>query len=128
MFTVTNEQFENFVEDGINAVPKPFIDRIDNIAFLVEDEPSPEQRQQLGLRGGQTLFGLYEGVPLPSRMGTTKITPDKITIFKKPIEFYSSNLAGVKKQVALTIWHEVAHYFGLDHDRIHELENKKKTK
>ena len=96
------------------------------IAFLVEDEPSPQQRKQLGLRCNQTLFGLYEGVPLPKRMGTVKITPDIITIFKKPIEQYSNSLEDVKKQVIHTVWHEVAHYFGLDHDRIHELERKPK--
>jgi predicted Zn-dependent protease with MMP-like domain len=126
MFIVSQEQFEKLVEDGINAIPKPFIDKIDNIAFLVEDEPSQEQRRQLGLRCNQTLFGLYEGVPLPQRMGAVKIMPDKITIFKKPIEHYAHNLDDVKKQVIHTVWHEVAHYFGLDHDRIHELERNRK--
>lgn len=126
MFTVSQEQFEKLVEDGINAIPKPFIDKIDNIAFLVEDEPSAQQREQLGLRCDQTLFGLYEGVPLPQRMGAVKIMPDKITIFKKPMEAYSNNLEDIKKQVIHTVWHEVAHYFGLNHDRIHELEQKTK--
>lgn len=124
MFKVSQKQFEELVEDGINAIPAPFNQRLDNIAFLVEDEPSPHQREQLGLRCNQTLFGLYEGVPLPERMGALKLTPDKITIFKKPIETYAQTLQDVKKQVKHTVWHEVAHYFGLDHGRIHELENK----
>ena len=124
MFRVTNNLFEELVEDGINAIPPPFNGKIENIAFIVEDEPSPEQRRQLGLRCDQTLFGLYEGVPLPLRMGATKLMPDKITIFKNPIEHYAKTLKDVKDQVKHTVWHEVAHYFGLDHDRIHELENK----
>lgn len=124
MFRVTQEQFEDLVEHGINSIPKTFRDKIDNIAFVTQDEPTAEQRRELGLRCDQTLFGLYEGVPLPQRMGAMKIVPDKITIFKHPIESYSRTFSDVKKQVVHTVWHEVAHYFGLDHDRIHEIERK----
>jgi predicted Zn-dependent protease with MMP-like domain len=68
------------------------------------------------------LFGLYEGVPLPQRFGTTKLLPDKITLFKLPLLRYSRDLEELRDRVAKTVWHEVAHYFGLDHRRIHELE------
>jgi predicted Zn-dependent protease with MMP-like domain len=68
------------------------------------------------------LFGLYEGVPLPQRNGVTKLLPDKITIFKKPLEFISSDLDDLREHVRHTVWHEVAHYYGLGHKRIHELD------
>jgi predicted Zn-dependent protease with MMP-like domain len=58
-------------------------------------------------------------------MGTTKLLPDKITLFKKPLESVSHDIADLKKRVKNTIWHEVAHYYGLDHKRIHELESQK---
>lgn len=110
------------MEHGIAAIPEPYKSRIQNVAFLVEDDPTPAQRQQLGLHCNQTLFGLYEGVPLPARNGVVKLLPDKITIFKNPILTFSQTKNEVREQVRHTIWHEVAHYFGLDHKRIHELD------
>jgi predicted Zn-dependent protease with MMP-like domain len=79
---------------------------------------------QLKLYPNETLFGLYEGVPLPARGGMTKLLPDKITIFKNPALIYSRNAEELKEHIRHTIWHEVAHYYGLDHKRIHELERK----
>jgi predicted Zn-dependent protease with MMP-like domain len=92
--------------------------------FLVEDEPTPEQRVRLNLYPNETLFGLYEGVPLPQRNGGTKLLPDKITIFKNPMLRTCNDMAQLKALINHTIWHEVAHYYGLDHKRIHELEQK----
>lgn len=117
-----DKEFEQIVSDAVANVPEPYQSRLQNIAFLIEDEPTPDQRQRLNLHPGQTLFGLYEGTPLPQRGGATKLLPDKITIFKNPILDASHTEQAVKDQVAKTIWHEVAHYFGLDHKRIHELE------
>ena len=122
MIDIDDKEFEKIVGEGIDAIPPLYQKRLENVAFIVEDFPSPKQRQELGLACDQTLFGLYEGVPLPGRGGATKLLPDKITIFKNPILGVSKNLAEVKEQVRHTIWHEVAHYYGLDHKRIHELE------
>ncbi len=122
MFTISNHEFEEIVGQAIASIKEPYSRYLQNVAFIVEDEPSADQRRKLGLHCNQTLFGLYEGVPLPARNGTTKILPDKITVFKLPIESVSSNLDDIKEQVRHTIWHEVAHYYGLDHDRIHQLE------
>lgn len=124
MIQLSEEEFNKIVGDGIDAIPPKYQARLNNVAFIVEDEPTPEQRIKLNLYPGETLFGLYEGVPLPMRGGTTKLLPDKITIFKRPIEFISQNIAQLREQVRHTIWHEVAHYYGLDHKRIHELEPK----
>ncbi len=124
MVEVSDDEFQAMIGDGIDAIPKLYQQHLSNVAFLVEDEPTPEQMIKLNLYRGELLFGLYEGVPLPQRMGTTKLLPDKITIFKKPAQWVSRSKAELAEHVRHTIWHEVAHYYGLNHKRIHELENK----
>jgi predicted Zn-dependent protease with MMP-like domain len=119
---LTDDEFEGMVAAGIDAVPEEYARHLKNVAIVWQDEPTPEQRVKLRLRDDQTLFGLYEGVPLTNRAGVQMTLPDKITIFKYPIEALSSSPAEIKEQVRHTVWHEVAHYFGLDHDRIHGLE------
>lgn len=124
MTNISNTEFNELVSSAIKSIPKDYNQGLKNIAFFVEDEPSPEQRQKLGLRPCQSLFGLYEGVPLTERRGGYAITlPDKITIFKIPHEQFASSFTELKKQVLNTVWHEVAHYYGLDHRRIKELES-----
>lgn len=122
MVEISGEEFEKIVGDGIDAIPKLYQKHLDNVAFIVEDLPTPAQQKRLGLRQNDLLFGLYEGVPLPARSGSTKLLPDKITIFKKPLELVSKDLSDLRERVRHTIWHEVAHYYGLGHKRIHELD------
>ncbi len=122
MINISNEEFDKLVAAAIDKIPKLYQKYLNNVAFLVEDLPTVEQRQRLKLYPNETLFGLYEGVPLPQRGGTTKLLPDKITIFKLPILSVSKDLPDLKEKIYHTIWHEVAHYYGLDHKRIHELE------
>lgn len=124
MLEVSDEQFEQMVGDGIDAIPELYQKRLENVAFIVEDEPTPGQREKLKLACNQSLLGLYEGVPLPQRGGATKLLPDKITLFKNPLIAHSRDLADLKEQVRHTIWHEVAHYYGLGHQRIHQLDGK----
>jgi len=124
MMELTEEKFDKYLADAIEAIPKPYKDKIENVAFLLEDDPSPLQRQQLNLYPNETLFGLYEGVPLPARGGALKILPDKITIFKNPLIIASRTEKDLRNNIGHTVWHEVAHYFGLDHRRIHELDSK----
>jgi predicted Zn-dependent protease with MMP-like domain len=124
MLDVSDEEFEKLLGEAIDAVPPPYSDRLQNIAFILEDDPTPEQRVKLNLYPNETLFGLYEGVPLPQRGGTLKILPDKITIFKNPLLAVSPDTTSLKRNIGHTVWHEVAHYFGLDHRRIHELDKK----
>jgi predicted Zn-dependent protease with MMP-like domain len=122
---ISDKQFASIVSQAIDGIPTPYIDKLENVAFIIEDLPTPTQSQELGLRCNSLLFGLYEGVPLPQRQGTTKLLPDKITLFKKPLETVSQNLGELTKNVKNTVWHEVAHYYGLGHKRIHELEQPK---
>jgi predicted Zn-dependent protease with MMP-like domain len=124
MFTIDQTAFEKLVAEAIDAIPDKYYQHINNVVFVTEDEPSPEQRYKLKLRHDQSLFGLYEGIPIIRRSsGYNMVLPDKITIFKKPLEWAANNLEELRGQVHKTVWHEVAHYYGLDHLQIHELEN-----
>lgn len=124
MIEISIQQFEDLIGQALDELPQEYVQRLlKDVAVTWADDPTPEQRQQLKLRGNETLFGLYEGLPLPQRYnGYTKITPDKITIFKGPITMFSHDEASLKDQIKHTVWHEMAHYFGLNHDKIHELE------
>lgn len=122
MWKVSREKFQKLVNDAISSLPKDKIDNLKNVAILVEDYPSAEQRTELKLRGDQTLLGLYEGVPLSQRQGQTKILPDKITLFQNPLEWKSDSEKGLLEEIRHTLWHEIAHYYGLDHDAIAKLE------
>lgn len=120
---ISDKEFEKIIAGAMDSLPERFLGHAKNVAVVWADAPTLEQRIKQRLRPDQTLLGLYEGVPLTKRGdGYNLVLPDKITIFKKPILRYSQDLAAVKKQVKHTLWHEIAHHYGLDHDRIHELE------
>ncbi|HSX30057.1 MAG TPA: metallopeptidase family protein [Candidatus Saccharimonadales bacterium] len=124
MIEVSDEQFADMIEAAYERLPKSHMKAIKNVAIVYEDEPTAEQRVKLKLRCDQTLFGLYEGVPLTQRGGHTNFPPDKITLFKQPMLHYVDSLDELREQVRHTLWHEIAHYFGLDHEQIHTLEGK----
>lgn len=124
MLIVDDIEFNEIVAAAVARVPEPFKSRLKDVAFLVRDEPSQAQKQNMKLGPNDLLFGLYEGVPLPRRGGATKVLPDKITVFKKPLLAVSSSREELVRRVNNTVWHEVAHYFGLDHKMIRRLENK----
>jgi len=126
MFSVDDKTFKQIVSEAIDAIPDQRAQHIKNLAFVVEDTPTEEQRQKNNLKPNQTLLGLYEGIPLTKRNGNYNLVlPDKITIFKNPTEASANSLDQLKKVVHNTVWHEVAHYYGLGHGRIHELEQPK---
>lgn len=112
--------FEKFASEAIDNIPKMYQDKISDVLFKVEDQPTEEQRVKLGLRRCDALFGLYEGVPLTKRNGGVhSIVPDVITVFKHPMMDIYKDEEPLKKQIYETVWHEVAHYFGLNHKMIH---------
>jgi predicted Zn-dependent protease with MMP-like domain len=127
---MSDEAFAKLIADAMDSLPEDRIKGLDNVAITYDDEPSPDQRKKLHLRGSQTLFGLYEGIPLTKRAAASSlfssnpmILPDKITIFKKPILHYTGGEpTAVAEQVRKTLWHEIAHFYGLDHDQIRRLE------
>ncbi len=122
MFSVSNEQFHEYINEALAKLPKEHVENLKNVALIVEDFPTPSQRQKLNLQERQTLLGLYEGVPLSQRQGAQKTLPDKITLYKLPIESHSNSLDELKEQIRHTLWHEMAHYYGLNHPAIKALE------
>lgn len=122
MIEVSDEEFQRLIDQALSELPGEHAQNIKNIAILYENYPTPEQRQKLQLAGNQTLLGLYEGTPLPQRQGMTRLLPDKITLFKGPLSYGANSSAELKEAIKHTLWHEIAHYYGLDHDRIRELE------
>ena len=101
---MSSPEFDKLVEKAVRAIPPRFRRRLDNVAFVVEREPP---------RPG--ILGLYEGRPLPTRSVYDGFTmPDRITIFQGPHERMALNRLHLEKLLKDTVWHEVAHYFGLD--------------
>jgi predicted Zn-dependent protease with MMP-like domain len=122
MIELSDEEFQRLIDQALTELPGEHVKNIKNVAILYEEVPTPEQREQLRLGHDQTLLGLYEGVPLSQRQGLTRLLPDKITLFKAPLMYRAANEADLKEAIKHTLWHEIAHYYGLNHDRIHELE------
>lgn len=124
MIEISSEKFETIVERAIAKVPSPYKEKLQNIAFFVLDEPSPEQRKRAHVPAQSSLYGLYEGIPLTKRGGVEPTAPpDTITIYRLPHILEAQSVAELELMVYKTVWHEVAHYFGLDHDRIDAIEN-----
>jgi predicted Zn-dependent protease with MMP-like domain len=121
MIEVTDAEFEEMIGKSMDALADKMAN-VRNVAIILEDEPSEAQRVQLQLRGNETLFGLYEGVPLPGRQGASKTLPDKITLFKIPLSSYAQDRHHLQEEIHHTLWHELAHYFGLNHEDIHARE------
>ena len=128
------KEFRKVVEEEWAKVPSPYKERIENVAVLVEDEPSEEVRRREGLEGGETLLGLYHGIPNTVRgehYGIGATLPDTITIYRLPTLREAENLLQergggledlVRTVVHDTIWHEVGHYFGYDEGHIEDRE------
>lgn len=122
MLEISDERFQELIDEALTSLKSEHARNIQNVAILFADEPTEEQRRKLQLLPYQSLFGLYEGVPLSERQGETRLYPDKITLFKLPMLMSVGDEAGLKEQIRHTLWHEIAHYYGLDHDKIRELE------
>ena len=122
MIEITDEHFQELIDRAFDKLPPEHREKIKNVAIRYEDYPSDTQRLQLELRNDQTLLGLYEGQPLSQRQGMTRIFPDKITLFKGPLSSMVDNEQQLQIEIYHTLWHEIAHYYGLDHSQIHNLE------
>jgi predicted Zn-dependent protease with MMP-like domain len=127
MIFISREKFEELVKRGIKAIPERFLEKLDNVDIVIEDEPIEAQIKKLKLGKNSKLFGLYEGVPQTKRGFYSGVLPDKITIFKKTFEEICSSEDEIKKRVGQTVWHEIAHHFGMDEERVRKMEKKKKV-
>ena len=114
--------FEKMIDESVSELPDEFREKLKNVAIIVEDYPSEELMDQMGLSPHDTLFGLYEGVPLTERGYFTQPTyPDRILIFQRAIEDECDSPEEIKEEVKTTIVHEIAHFFGIDDDHLEEL-------
>jgi len=137
MNEISEKEFREIVEKEWDAVPEKFKGRIDNVALLIENEPSEEVRKREHLTMHETLLGLYHGIPESNRGGGYGVggtLPDTITLYRLPIleeadEFFrkgpfSTFRAAVEEAVRETLWHEVGHYFGLYEEEVRTRERK----
>ena len=109
--------FEKLISDAIRELPEEFSKKLQNIAIIVEDYPSDELIERTGLSPGDTLFGLYEGVPLTERgYFSEPLFPDRILIFQRAIEDECNSPEEIKREVKTTLAHEIRHFFGMDDD------------
>ena len=121
---MNHEEFEQLVKQGIDAIDERFLQKLKNVEIVIEDDPSLYQIEKLRMKGG-FLFGLYEGVPQTKRESYGQVLPDKITIFKNPMEQVFSNPEDIKRAVKDTVWHEIAHHFGMDERQVRQAERKR---
>ena len=120
---LSDAEFDRLISRAMDELPQEYIKGLDNVAIVYADEPDERQADKAGLREGGLLLGLYEGIPMTKRgAGYTFVLPDKITLFKYPILAVSHDAESLFEQIKRTLWHEIAHFYGLDHDRIHFLE------
>jgi len=121
---LTREEFEDLVVSALKKLPRFFRKKMENVDVVVEDRASLEVLKEMGLRSPYELLGLYQGVPL-SRRGFYygNVLPDKITLFQFPIQAICNTREELESKVREVVIHEVGHYFGLDDERLRELEN-----
>lgn len=118
---MTRKEFRRLVTDVLETMPAEIASRIENVEVVIEDEPSDAQIRGAGLDPREdTLFGLYEGIPLGERGHEYAALPDKISIFYFPIVESCSSTAEIREEIRTTVLHEVAHFFGIDDDDLDE--------
>lgn len=116
------DEFEELVEKAFRSLPAEFAQRLENMEIIVEDRPSRQDLEGLELGPGETLFGLYRGVPLPDRgQGYTLTIPDVIVIYQHPLEWEFGDEERLYKEVRYTLFHEIGHYFGLSEEELAQL-------
>ena len=126
---MTAHEFDQIVERACEKIPRRFRRRLANIAMIVEREPAAEELRTAGVGPGGTLLGLYRGRPLTVRsVADGFVMPDQIIIFQGPHERMARDREHLERLVQETVWHEVAHYFGMDEGRVRRAERKRRTR
>jgi predicted Zn-dependent protease with MMP-like domain len=122
---VEREQFERLVADALASIPRHFRDAMNNMAIVVEDEPSRELLAEMEIEPPDTLFGLYQGTPLTERSWSFgNALPDRILIFQGPHEREAEDQEDLVVAIGETLIHEIGHHFGLSEEEIQEIEEK----
>ena len=122
---MTRVKFERLVAEAVALIPARFRREMKNLALVVEDEPSLELLEEMEIEPPDSLYGLYQGTPLPERgWGFGNALPDQVTLFQKPIEEDCVDDDEVRAVIGETLIHEVGHYFGLSEEEIEEIEER----
>jgi len=125
---MTDNEFGKLIDEAVTSIPAEFLEKLENVSLVIADFPTQFQMRRLHAQGrGGLLLGLYEGVPQTRRghYGVGGTLPDKITIFKYPILSIARSVEDVKEIVKNTVWHEIAHHFGMDESRVRKAERKR---
>lgn len=123
---MTRSAFEQLVRAGREQIPSKFRAYLQEMALVVESEPTIEQKESSGVPADEELLGFYEGTPRSERMYLPYRLPDKISLFQGPLErICDGNAACIQKEVSRTLWHELAHALGTTEDRLGEIEAKR---
>ena len=122
---MTRADFERLVAEAVMLIPEHFRDEMKNLALVVEEEPGAELLEEMEIEPPDSLYGLYQGTPLPERTwGYGNALPDRITLFQRPIEGDCEDDDEIRAAIGETLIHEVGHYFGLSEEEIEEIEER----
>ena len=116
------DTFESIVVEALDTLPPEFARYLENVEIQIEPRPIREHRRAVGLKPWQTLYGLYQGVPLTDRTSGAVLMPDLITLFQEPLERDFPGRDRLRAQVRRTLLHEIAHFFGISDARLRELD------
>ena len=119
---MNRSRFERLVAEALDSLPHEFQEKMENVDVVIEAWPSREQVRRMGLPPGQTLLGLYEGVPLTERTSRYgMVLPDRITIYQGPVEACCRSAREIRRQVRQVVMHELGHHFGISDERLRDL-------
>lgn len=116
-----HRRFEDLVEGALSGIPAPFDGLLDEVAIVIDDEPSRQMLRENGLGPDDTLYGLYEGTPRTEWGADWSVVPNKITLFRLPLEADFPDPEDLADEVRRTVVHELAHHAGIDDRRLREL-------
>jgi predicted Zn-dependent protease with MMP-like domain len=121
MVRLSRTEFEKLVARAVERLPPKFLARLQNVEVVIESRPSHDELAQAGVEPGGTLLGLYQGVPQTERGSWYgSVLPDRIVVYQRPIEEVAGTLREIRRQVRITLMHEIGHHFGLDEDELSE--------
>lgn len=119
---MNRSRFERLVAEALDSLPLEFQDKLENVDVVIKTWPAREEVRRMGLPPGETLLGLYEGVPLTKRTSRYGLVlPDRITIYQGPIEACCHTAEEVRDKVRQVVMHELGHHFGISDERLREL-------
>jgi len=116
-----HQRFEVLVDEALAAIPQPFAAALDEVAIVIADEPTPDQIRENDIEPDETLYGLYEGVPRTEWGADWAPIPNRITLFRLPLEADFADPDDLADEVWATVLHELAHHLGIDDSRLEEL-------